>query len=226
MKVLRSGCRWRDLDAPGLPSGVTHWRRFRLWEGKSKLWWLWRQLLSRLYDHQQVDLSQAAIDGTLTPSFAFKSQTGYSGKYHRTGTKLVAVTESAGLPVSLVFSAGNRHDSPLALPALKRLKVGKRTRPKVLLGDKGFDSTTLRRTLRQRGIKTNIPEREFTRRRKRGRPPNYDKELGKKRYVVERTNSWLKSFRRVRFRYDYTIASFRGFVLLACIVVCVRRLIV
>ena len=32
LKVLRSGCRWRDLNVPGFPSGVTYWRRFRLWE--------------------------------------------------------------------------------------------------------------------------------------------------------------------------------------------------
>jgi transposase len=29
LRVLRSGCRWRDLDRPGHPSGVTHWRRLR-----------------------------------------------------------------------------------------------------------------------------------------------------------------------------------------------------
>jgi transposase len=29
LRVLRSGCRWRDLDRPGSPSGVTHWRRLR-----------------------------------------------------------------------------------------------------------------------------------------------------------------------------------------------------
>ncbi len=30
-RVLRSGCRWRDLDRPGSPSGVTHWGRLRYW---------------------------------------------------------------------------------------------------------------------------------------------------------------------------------------------------
>ena len=31
LRVLRSGCRWRDLDRSGSPSGVTHWRRLRYW---------------------------------------------------------------------------------------------------------------------------------------------------------------------------------------------------
>jgi hypothetical protein len=43
--------------------------------------------------------------------------------------------------------------------------------------------------------------------------------------VVERINAWLESFRRIRFRYDYTIVSFRAFVLLAYLVIGVRRLI-
>ena len=31
LRVLRFGCRWRDLDRPGSPSGVTHWRWLRSW---------------------------------------------------------------------------------------------------------------------------------------------------------------------------------------------------
>jgi transposase len=173
---------------------------------------------------KKINLSQAAIDGSLIPSFSFGEETGYSGKHHRTGTKVVVVTDADGVPLSLVIAPGNRHDYPLATLAVRRVKVGQQTRPAVLLGDKGFDGTSCRRNLRRRGIKTNIPERQFRKRRKRGRPPRYDKELGKKRYVVERTNGWLKSFRRLRFRYDYTVASFRGLLLLACIVIGVRRL--
>lgn len=34
LRVLRSGCRWRDLNRPGFQSAVTHWRRFRYWHGR------------------------------------------------------------------------------------------------------------------------------------------------------------------------------------------------
>lgn len=137
----------------------------------------------------------------------------------------MALTDAAGLPLTLTLSAGQRHDGPLALPTVKRLKVGVRTRPETILADKGFDDIKLRRSLRLRGIRSNIPERKFKRRRKRGRPPKYDQDLGKQRFVVERTNGWLKSYRRVHFRYDYTLASFRALLLLACLVICVRKLV-
>lgn len=226
LKLLRSGCRWRDLDVSGCPSGVTHWRRLRYWEKKSQLWRLWRITLSCLSRAGLIDLTLAALDGTLIPSFSFKQQTGYSGKYHRTGTKVVAITDAAGLPLTLVLAPGNRHDLPLAIPTLKKLKIGRRTRPGTVLGDRGFDSTSFRRALRQRGIRANIPERQFQTRRKRGRPPGYDSTLGALRFVIERTNGWLKSYRRVHFRYDYTISSFRALLLMACLVICVRKLVV
>jgi transposase len=32
LRVLRSGCRWRDLDRAGSPAGVRPWRRLRFWQ--------------------------------------------------------------------------------------------------------------------------------------------------------------------------------------------------
>jgi transposase len=53
----------------------------------------------------------------------------------------------------------------------------------------------------------------------------YDRDLYKERFVVERSNGWMKSFRRLRFRYDRTTASFEAFLYLAVIVIGVRRTI-
>lgn len=213
------------MDMPGFPSGVTHWRRLRYWEQKSCLFRLWRMTLSALFRSGLVDLSSTALDGTLVSSFSFRQQTGYSGKHHRTGTKISCLTDANGILLSFMTAPGNRHDAALARQTISRLKVGQRTRPGMILADKGYDNTDLRRTLRHRGIRTNIPKRQFQRRRKKGRPPIYDQQLGKHRFVVERSNAWFKSFRRIHFRYDYTIVSFRALVLLACLVIGVRRLI-
>lgn len=224
LKVLRSGCRWRDLDFPGLPSGITHWRRLRYWQEKACLWPIWQKLLSLLAWNNQVNLSQVKLDGSLVPSYQFVSGTGYSGKHKRTGTKISAAVDADGLPLAIKLASGNVHDLDLAEGTIARIRVGNKTRPDVVLADKGYDSTIFRRKLRKRGIKANIPEREYAHRRKRGRPPKYDSQLGKQRFVVERTNAWLKSFRRLRFRSDRTLPMFKTLVQLACIVICVRKL--
>ncbi len=225
IKVLRSGCRWRDLDFPGLPSGVTHWRRLRFWQEKACLWPVWKLLLKLLADKHQLDLGAVKLDGTLVPSYQFRSGTGYSGRHNRTGVKVSAAVDANGLPLAVKLAPGNIADVDLATATLNRIQIGRHTRPGMVLADKGYDSTRLRRGLRRRGIKANIPERRYGHRRKIGRPPDYDPVLGRSRYAVERTNAWMKSFRRIHFRFDRTLPMFRSWVQLACIVICLRRLL-
>ena len=225
LKVLRSGSRWRDLDHPGFPSGVTHWRRLRFWQEKACLWPIWKLLLKLLAGKHQINLEAVKLDGTLVSSYRFQSCTGYSGRHNRTGVKVSAAVDANGLPLAVKLAAGNTADVDLAAATIQKIKVGHKTRPKIVLADKGYDSTRFRRGLRKRGIKANIPERVYGHRRKIGRPPNYDPVLGKSRYSVERTNAWMKSFRRIHFRYDRTLPMFKAFVQLACIVILVRRLL-
>lgn len=224
---MRSGCRWRDLDIPGsnLPSGVTHWRRLKLWQEKASFKPIWQLLLKGLARKKLISLEKTKLDGSLVPSFCFKQEVGYSGKHKRNGTKFSAIVGEEGLPLSVYLASGNVHDLPLAIPTLDQIRVGRRTRPKIVLADKGYDSRTFRQELRRKGIRANIPERQYKKRRKRGRPPKYDSELGKTRFTVERTNGWLKSFRRLHFRFDRTIQMFEAWLLLACVVICLRRLI-
>ncbi len=42
------------------------------------------------------------------------------------------------------------------------------------------------------------------------------------RFLVERTNAWLKAFRRIRIRREYKPAMFKAFVYLALIIILVR----
>jgi transposase len=48
LKAFQSGCRWRDLDWPGYPSGITHWRRLQYWKRKDHFKRLWNRMLDVL----------------------------------------------------------------------------------------------------------------------------------------------------------------------------------
>jgi hypothetical protein len=48
--------------------------------------------------------------------------------------------------------------------------------------------------------------------------------LGRVRWVVERTMSWLLNFRRLALRYDRTEATITALLSLACALICHRRL--
>ena len=95
LRVLRTGCRWRDLDQPGSLSGVTHWRRLRYWHRRQGYRRVWRTLLNLLVQGKRVDRSLVSLDGTLTPSQEFLEQTGYSGKHRVVRTKLSLLVDRA-----------------------------------------------------------------------------------------------------------------------------------
>jgi transposase len=178
-------------------------------------------------EDKAMRLKRFSIDGTLLPSFEFKEKTGYSGKHRRVGVKASFVVDATGLPLSAVIASGNAHDLSLAEETVSRLRGYDYFRSS-LLADKGYDSKKFRRFTFNQGIKPNIPKRSYT--QERNHPYKfhlyrYEREEGKHRFIIERTNAWFKSFRRLRNRFDYHIASFEAFLYLAIIIICVRRLV-
>lgn len=227
LRVLRSGCRWRDLNLPDYPDGVTHWRRLRFWKKRKGFTLVWNQVLRLLDQEKKLGKERVSIDGSLIKSFAFIDTTGYSGKHHAVGTKISTLTDATGIPLSVCFASGNRHDLILAIPTLQELQFApSRLRLANLLADKGYDSKAFRQFVVQKQFVPFIPQRKNGKIRKKYQLLYLkNKTLQKERYVVEQTNSWLKSFRRLRHRFDYTLNSFEAFVYLAILVICVRRLL-
>lgn len=233
LKVLRSGCRWRDLDNKDFPSGVTHWRRLRFWQRQNSFEDLWVFILELLLKEKKLILKTSSIDGTLIPSFAFKDTTSYSGKHHRTGTKVSLVVDEIGMPLSKLIDIGSAHDSPLAIPTIQKIPGKLLKLIELMLADKGYDDQKIRSYLKSIDIASDIPQRNLpiTWREKlilknlqeEDRPSS--QKSNHQRFVVERTNAWTKSFRRLRFRFDYSLLSFTAFLNLAFVVICVRKLL-
>jgi transposase len=137
------------------------------------------------------------------------------------GSKYHLLVDAAGLPLNIAVSGANRHDSMLvepildSMPAIRRGGRGHpRRRPVKLHADKGYDYPRCRRYLRRRGIGVRIARRGVE---------NCSR-LGRVRWVVERTMSWLLGFRRLALRYDRTVATLSALLALACALICHRRL--
>lgn len=132
-----------------------------------------------------------------------------------------------GRPLALILTSGNTNDCTqltTLLDAIRvpRLGVGRpRTRPSHVIGDKGYSSKAIRTWLRRRNIAHTIPERvdQIANRLRRGRsgghPPAFDKQLYKRRNVVERCFNRLKQWRGIATRYDKTAESYQAAVTLA-----------
>lgn len=227
LKVLRSGCRWRDLNLVDYPDGTTHWRRLRFWKRGKQFRLVWQLLLRMLRSAKKLVLDTMSIDGSLIASFAFKDKTGYSGKHQKTGTKISTISEATGVPIAMVTAKGNIVDITLAEKTVHAIRISKNAvLGSDLLADKGYDSFKFRKNTADFGIMPYIPKRKTTKiTDKNCWYYVFPKEKCKKRYVIERTNAWIKSFRRLRMRFDYTAESFEAFLYLAIIVICVRKLL-
>jgi transposase len=139
------------------------------------------------------------------------------------GTKRHVVVDRQGVPLAVTITGANVHDSkrleealdaipPLRLPGKRRGRP--RQRPVKLHADKGYDSSRCRRALRSRGIIPRIARRGIASRER----------LGRYRWVVERTLSWLNRFRRLKVRYERRADIHEAFLCLGCALVCWKQL--
>ena len=123
-------------------------------------------------------------------------------------TKLHAVTDANGRPLSFFITAGQISDYTGAAALLDDL-------PKAqwMLADRGYDAEWFRDALEQKGIKPCIPGRKS-----RSIPVKYDKRRYKRRNRIEIMFGRLKDWRRIAMRYDKLAATFLAAVHLAAAV--------
>lgn len=120
------------------------------------------------------------------------------------------------MPVTVTLTGANRNDVTQLLPLVDAIAPIRGTRgrplrkPKVIYADRGYDSESHRERLRDRGIKPVIAKRRT----------EHGSGLGKFRWVVERTHSWLHNCRRLRIRFDRRADIHEAFLKLACSLVC------
>ncbi|GAA3500548.1 hypothetical protein GCM10019016_076540 [Streptomyces prasinosporus] len=136
------------------------------------------------------------------------------------GSKIHLICDRNGLPLSLGISGANMHDSqglePLVrgIPPIRSRRGPRRRKPAKLHADKGYDYDHLRRWLRERGIRHRIARKGI----------ESSQRLGRHRWVVERTVSWLAGCRRLHRRYEHKAEHFLAFVGIAAALICHRRL--
>jgi len=217
--VLATGCRWEDVPAELGCSGRTAHRRLRAWEELGIWDRLHMHLLKLLHKAGGLDTHVAIVDSVIVRAFGGGESTGPSPVDRRKlGSKHTLLVDRHGVPLAIRTAPANASDQRQILPiVLDFPKVGgKRGRPKehpdAAVADRGYDSDDTRHLLRWLGIEPLIARRRTA----------HGSGLGKVRWVVERTVSWLKGLRRMRVRYDRLKIIQAAWNTLAAAVICFR----
>jgi transposase len=121
------------------------------------------------------------------------------------------VNDAHGMPLHCTVTAANGDERMQVIPLLDgiilegiqhKIRV---KRLKKIACDKGYDDKKLRDSLRKRGIKPEIPKRQWKGKKQRGRP--MIKTIP--RYKVERTFSWFqRKYRRITTRWERIAVCF------------------
>lgn len=127
-------------------------------------------------------------------------------------TKIHALVDANGLPITLKLSEGQAHDGKSAADMLDDLGDAQ-----ILLADAAYDSDALRATLAARGAWANIkpmPHRKAT--------PAFSTFFYRYRNLVERFFNKLKHFRAIATRYEKHDANYLALAKLAAIRIWMR----
>ncbi|MDE0098602.1 MAG: IS5 family transposase [Truepera sp.] len=133
------------------------------------------------------------------------------------GSKLQLLVDKRGAPLAAFISGANRHDKTVAVSLVISLVVERPEREQQLCADKAYDETDFRDYLVLEGYPPQI--KSYPRGSKN--PETGQLGLGEsgqpaRRWVVERTLSWLAKRRSIRTRWSKRAGNWLAFVQLAC----------
>jgi transposase len=130
------------------------------------------------------------------------------------------VVDRRGIPLAVMLTGANQHESTVfealldRIPPIRRRRGRPRTRPDKLHADKAYDIPRCRQALRRRHITVRIARKGI----------ESSKRLGRHRWVVERTLAWLAKYRRLTIRYERRADIHQAFLHLGCTLICLNYL--
>ncbi|WP_406363901.1 IS5 family transposase [Streptomyces sp. NBC_01579] len=189
VQALIHGSGYERISSPGC-SDRTIRRRVKLWAQMGISQALHRIALEA-YDRMiGLDLDEISVDGCITKAPCGGEKAGRSpvdrGKQ---GLKRSVASDACGVPLGIVSAGANRHDSPLLGPTLAAAKEQAGAMPEAVNVnlDRGYDSTKSRVLIGELGFSAEIA--------RKGMPAPIQ---AGKRWVVERTHSWMNDYGKLR----------------------------
>lgn len=195
---LRTGCQWKAMP-PQFASGATCHRWFSRWT-QDGVFQIAHAVALKYYDSLRgAQLKWTSLDGSMVKAPKGGDDTGPNPTDRaKKGVKRHILTDARGVPIAVAISGANVPDKAMVSKTLDSVALwasrGPR-RPEHLCLDKGYDYADVEREVRRRRIVPHI--------RRRGEPPLVGCIYGKpRRWVVERTGSWVNRYRALLVRWE------------------------
>lgn len=133
--------------------------------------------------------------------------------------------DGRGVPLSIVVSGANVHDVKLLEPTMDGIMFERSQEEDAveqhLCADKGYAGEPADQAIRERDYIPHVRQRGEEIDAKKKNP-----EYRPRRWVVERTNSWLNRFRKILVRFEKSTESYEALLELACALISFRQVII
>ena len=180
---------------------------------------MWAAGLMAYDETQGIDWGWLAMDGAITKAPLGGDATGPNPTDRgKTGTKRSILTDARGITVGLAVAGAHRNDFKLVQETLDSMPVppppaesdNDGERPNLCL-DKGYDYAEVRAQVQACGWSAHIRTRGEEKQAKRDIPG-----YRARRWVVERTHSWMNRFRRLLIRWEKKTENYVAMLHFAC----------
>ncbi len=212
--VLRTGIQWKALPSQ-LGAASTAHDRYQEWVKAGVFEELWHLGLMQNQVEGQLDWEWQSIDSASSKAPLGENPSELIPRIEeKGGTKRHIITEAHGLPIALTVTGANVHDKKQVEPLLDSMPFLPLCRMKkthsTFVPTKGMIMQTFVRLsfyfFYQDHIKARGEEQ------KELKTPGYRA----RRWVCERTHSWMNRFRRILIRWEKKVDNYLAFLHLAC----------
>jgi putative transposase len=222
--VLRTGCQWKALPKEFGSASAIH-LHFQQWHRAGFFVALWRAGLAEYDEMEGIAWDWQSVDGAMVKAPWPWSAWGPTPRIgEKNGRKRSLLVDGRGVPLSLVASGANVHDVKLLAATLDqviRARPAPRAKaPQHLCADAGYKGAPARQAVEKRHYRPHIKQRREEADAKRKRPG-----YKARRWVVERTHSWLNRFRKLLVSFEKTEAGYVALLALAAAMICWRQTI-
>lgn len=218
---LRTGCQWKAIPR-SLVAGSTAHDYFQAWQAAGVFYRLWHEALKLYDDKVGIEWLWQALDGAMTKAPLGGEATGRNPTDRgKQGVKRSLLSDGRGVPLAVAVEGANRHDMKLVGPTLYQIAIARpepsEEYPQNLSMDKGYDYEPVRELLAQWGYTAHIRSRGQEKQQKQT-VPGYRA----RRWVVERSHSWLNRFRALLIRWEKQVDNYLALLHLACAFITLR----
>lgn len=202
--VLWTGCQWKAVHRSwfGVSASVLH-QRFQLWQSMGVFEHLMRALVKFYDKKRRIKWRWQSVDSKSCPAPLGGEASGRNPTDRgKRGSKVHLLVDARGAPLAVYVSGANQHDkwgaAELIISILVERPIGKQH----FCADRGYDYPDVHEVVAEEQYVAHIKHR-----RRRGEPilelcpaPG-EKTYPARRWVVERTLSWLCKRRSIRIRW-------------------------